>query len=219
MSRGVVVPMPRSCARCSGPIPPHRHRSARYCKDACRIDAAQARRGGLPRAIPPSTQACTAPAKVGALAPLILVLIVTTTSALAWEADGFRSGSDVAVVAQELASWGVERPQRAPLSGSNAAYVIESQKRWFLFCNDILYEYVRSFDVRMPSFAKMLQTEVERLGPPLTVHAGPPIGAEKGIWFSWSLGPGQIFQLIVEGDDTLSASRRFVDVKVAEPCG
>src|SRR5262249_15137420 len=65
------VHIPRRCARCTGPIPPHRHRSARYCKDACRIDATRARRCGLPRAIPPSTQARRAPAKVSALAPIL----------------------------------------------------------------------------------------------------------------------------------------------------
>ena len=84
MSRGVVVPIPRSCARCSGPIPPHRHRSARYCKDACRTDAARARRCVLPRAIPPSAQARRAPAKVGALAPLLLLVGLLAGIALAF---------------------------------------------------------------------------------------------------------------------------------------
>ena len=84
MSRGGVVPITRSCARCNGPIPPYRHRSARYCKDACRIDAARARRCGLPRAIPPSTQARRAPAKVGALAPLLLLVGLLAGIALAF---------------------------------------------------------------------------------------------------------------------------------------
>jgi len=84
MSRGVVVPIPRRCAGCSGPIPTHRHRSARYCKDACRIDAARARRCGLPRAIPPSTQARRATAKVGALAPLLLLVGLLAGIALAF---------------------------------------------------------------------------------------------------------------------------------------
>ena len=85
MSGGVVVPMPRRCAGCSGVIPSHRHRSARYCKDACRIDAARARRCGLPpRAIPPSTQAERVPAKVGALAPLLLLVGLLAGIALAF---------------------------------------------------------------------------------------------------------------------------------------
>src|SRR5215471_18237325 len=78
------VHIPRRCARCTGPIPPHRHGSARYCKDACRIDAARARRCGLPRAIPPSTQARRATAKVGALAPLLLLVGLLAGIALAF---------------------------------------------------------------------------------------------------------------------------------------
>src|SRR5262249_47711458 len=78
------VHIPRRCARCTGPIPPHRHGSARYCKDACPIDATRARRCALPRAIPPSTQARRAPAKVGALAPLLLLVGLLAGIALAF---------------------------------------------------------------------------------------------------------------------------------------
>ena len=84
MSGGVVVAIPRRCAGCSGTIPAHRHRSARYCKDACRIDAARARRCGLQRAIPLSTQAHRVPTKVGALAPLLLLVGLLAGIALAF---------------------------------------------------------------------------------------------------------------------------------------
>ena len=89
MSGGIVVPIPRRCSGCSGTIPPHRHRSARYCKDACRIDAARARRSGLPQAIPPSTQARRVPAKVGALATLLLLVGLLAGIALAFSYGQF----------------------------------------------------------------------------------------------------------------------------------
>jgi hypothetical protein len=84
MTHGIVVPIPRRCAGCNGTIPTHRHRSARYCNDACRMDAARARRSGLPQAIPLSTQAHRVPTKIAALAPLLLLVGLLAGIALAF---------------------------------------------------------------------------------------------------------------------------------------
>jgi hypothetical protein len=59
--RGGCASSKQCCAHCRAPIPAHRHRRARYCRDSCRITAAKARRAGA-RAIPaPSPQPTARP--------------------------------------------------------------------------------------------------------------------------------------------------------------
>src|SRR5215813_5613631 len=72
--RGGCTSSTQHCAHCREPIPAHRHRRARYCRDSCRITAAQARRAGA-RAIPAPSPQPTARPRPGQMLALLVGLL------------------------------------------------------------------------------------------------------------------------------------------------
>jgi hypothetical protein len=129
------------------------------------------------------------------------------TLAIAWDADGFRSGTPVADVERELAAAGITGKPRVGEGDLRDAYLIPAAEGWLGFCKDRLFSYERRFEGRsLSAIATMIQVEIERRGPP-TVKTTPPVSiGMKGVWFHWQQGNEEF--LIVLSQENGSWKRR-----------
>jgi hypothetical protein len=120
---------------------------------------------------------------------LVFCGLLVSTIAIAWDADGFQSGTPVAEVERELAAAGMTGKPRVGEGGLRDAYLIPAAEGWLGFCKDRLFSYERAFKGRsLSAIATMIQVEIERRGPP-NVKTTPPVRiGMKGIWFPLAAG-------------------------------
>lgn len=146
------------------------------------------------------------------------VLLSVVANAIAWEADGFKSGDSVERVEQELARLGIAQPARVRHSDRKETYTIGANGQWFTFCRDRLYDYDRLMPFTMTSLAMIVGKEIETRGQP-RVNTGPVSIDTHGIWLEWQSGV-QVLTLIVSHNPpaAIEATRRFTDIAFRGNC-
>ena len=147
------------------------------------------------------------------------VTVLVPTVAIAWDADGFRSGASVADVERELATAGITGKPRVGEGGLQDAYLIPAAEGWLGFCKDRLFSYERRFEGRsLSAIATMIQVEIERRGPP-DVKTTPPVRiGMKGLWFHWQQENEAFLIVLSQEDGKLEASKRYENVALRNPC-
>jgi hypothetical protein len=146
------------------------------------------------------------------------IILSVPTVAIAWDADGFRSGTPVADVERELAAAGITGKPRVGHGDLRDAYSIPARESWLGFCKDRLFSYEHTFERRsLSAIATMIQVEMERRGPP-TVQTAPVRVGMKGIWFHWGQGNEAFLIVLSQEGGKLEASKRYENVALKSPC-
>ena len=150
----------------------------------------------------------------------LLVSVVVVASipslALAWEAEGLRSGMPLAEVTKIMLGRGQTLSHKVGVGERKNAYMIAVGGGWLQFCEDVLYGWDRVLQqAGFEAFVLFTERETQRLGQRPTLQS---ISTKFELIATWDLGRDLLSYGLSKDRDGWRFSRGHEDTSLEQRC-